>query len=213
MGKKQMKIMKVDSQTDTKAGYIASEYKVPVSAKIVKPDLTLKAPLDPALHPRCDHCSTMDIDPSFFNTFNIKVCKNCMNEHEEIYALLTKTECKKDYLLTEPELKSLRHLEKVNPHRSHWFPMQLFVRKEVEEFAINKWQSLDKLDEEFYRRESAKVARKEEKLKKRLNNLRNGVRTNEWNRKAEIIHEHEFIELDNGKSQCDCGMELEIEEI
>ena len=207
-----MKIIKIDFETDTKAGYIASNFKEPEPISIIKPNSHVKAPLDPMQHPRCKNCDTLDIDPVFFNAFHLKVCKHCISEFEEIYALLTKTECKLDYLLTEPELKSLYHLEKVNPHRSHWFPMQLFVRCEVEEFAINKWGSLDKLDAEFVRRETAKQSNKEKKYKKKLDKLRTGVRTAEWKHKTEKAHEHRYVD-DEGVSTCACGAELEYEEI
>ena len=212
MGKKSMKIVKIDFEQDTKAGYITRDSNEPRARIIEPPNSQIAAPLHPKEHPRCCKCATIDVDPSFYNTFDIKICKQCLNDNEEQYALLTKTECKKDYLLTEPELKSLKHIEKANPHRSHWFPMQLFVRQHVEAFAIEKWGSLEKMDEEFYTRETSKQARKEEKYTKNLNKLRGGIRTSEWTRKQDKVHTHHFEMKTATLSQCECGMTVEAEE-
>lgn len=45
----------------------------------------------------------MDIDPTYKNVFNCLVCNACKNAKPERYSLLTKTECKEDYLLTDRE--------------------------------------------------------------------------------------------------------------
>ena len=57
--------------------------------------------LDPKLNPRCQECNTMDIDQTFKKVFGCLVCNRCKNEKPERYSLLTKTECKEDYLLTD----------------------------------------------------------------------------------------------------------------
>jgi len=57
--------------------------------------------LDPSLNPRCQDCQTIDIDQTLKKVFGCLVCKKCQNERPERYSLLTKTECKQDYLLTD----------------------------------------------------------------------------------------------------------------
>jgi DNA-repair protein complementing XP-A cells len=121
----------------------------------------------------------------------------------EKYSLLTKTEAKEDYLLTDreyslsyvslyltdsaelrdPEL--LPHLNKPNPHKSHWHDMMLFLRFQVEEYAINtKWGSAEALDAEYERREAQKKARKESKFKEKLLDLKRKTRTDAFRRQA-----------------------------
>ena len=83
---------------------------------------------------------------------------SCKYKFPDKYSLLTKTEAREDYLLTEPELKDpelLPHLEKPNPHKSTWNNMMLFLRYQVEEYALSerKWGSAEKLDEEYQKRE------------------------------------------------------------
>jgi DNA-repair protein complementing XP-A cells len=46
----------------------------------------------------------MEIDVQMMRVFRCLVCKRCENEKPEIYSLLTKTECKEDYLLTDGRL-------------------------------------------------------------------------------------------------------------
>jgi DNA-repair protein complementing XP-A cells len=56
--------------------------------------------LDPSDNPKCIECESIDIDAILLKHFHIHVCKKCKETHSEKYALLTKTECKSDYLLT-----------------------------------------------------------------------------------------------------------------
>lgn len=57
--------------------------------------------IDPKQNPKCIHCGTTDLDEQLRNVFGIMVCGNCKKELPDKYSLLTKTECKEDYLLTE----------------------------------------------------------------------------------------------------------------
>lgn len=60
--------------------------------------------LDPSLNPKCRECQSIDIDYTYKKIFGCLVCNKCKDEHPEKYGLLTKTECKEDYLLTDREL-------------------------------------------------------------------------------------------------------------
>ncbi len=96
--------------------------------------------LDLQTRPTCENCGSPEIvDHPFKRVFGIMVCKKCEREKPEIYSLLTKTEVKEDYLLTDAELKDeelLPHLLKANPHKATYSNMMLFCRKQVEEFAF-----------------------------------------------------------------------------
>ncbi|KAK5651944.1 hypothetical protein OQA88_11486 [Cercophora sp. LCS_1] len=130
---------------------------------------------------KCRECGDMDIDFVWEETFGCAVCKGCKEKFPDKYSLLTKTECREDYLLTDPELKDpelLPHLSKPNPHKSHWHDMMLFLRYQVEEYAFGKkWGSAEALDAEFERREKEKKRRKEEKFKEKLLDLKKKTRT------------------------------------
>ncbi|KAI5301819.1 hypothetical protein KEM56_001319, partial [Ascosphaera pollenicola] len=126
---------------------------------------------------RCRECQSTDVDWKWYDTFKCAVCNPCKDKYPEKYSLLTKTEAREDYLLTEPELKDeelLPHLERPNPHKSTWNNMMLFLRFQVEEYAFSpkKWGSPEALDEEFARREALKKKQKESKFKSRLQELK-----------------------------------------
>lgn len=83
--------------------------------------------------------------------------------------------------LRDPEL--LPHLSKPNPHKSHWHDMMLFLRYQVEEYAVNqKWGSSEALDAEFEKRETDKKRRKEAKFKEKLLDLKRKTRTEAFRR-------------------------------
>lgn len=135
---------------------------------------------------KCRECGSLEIDFVWQETFGCAVCGKCKERYPERYSLLTKTEAKEDYLLTDPELKDselLPHLSKPNPHKSHWHDMMLFLRYQVEEYAFNvKWGSAEALDAEFEKREQDKKRRKEAKFKEKLLDLKRKTRTEAFRR-------------------------------
>lgn len=52
---------------------------------------------------RCWECGSPEIDWKWKEIFGCRVCEKCKRAKEEKYSLLTKTECREDYMLTERE--------------------------------------------------------------------------------------------------------------
>lgn len=50
---------------------------------------------------RCRECRSLEIDFVWEEVFHICLCNACKEKYPEKYSLLTKTECKQDYLLTD----------------------------------------------------------------------------------------------------------------
>ncbi|KAF9473305.1 hypothetical protein BDN70DRAFT_915646 [Pholiota conissans] len=151
--------------------------------------------LDPGMNPKCRECQSMDIDPTFMKVFDCLVCKSCQREKPEKYSLLTKTECKEDYLLTDPELRdeeAMPHLLKANPHASTYANMMLYLRYQVEEFAWKKWGSPEALDAEFERRTIEKKKKKNKKFEEGLRDLRKRTKEGIWQRRKDAEHKHVF---------------------
>lgn len=185
----------------------------------------LAPPLDISKAPKCYECSSLEIDPNLFLNFNqVRVCRPCQKKMPEKYSLLTKTECREDYLLTDPELKDksiLPRIEKPNPHG--FSRMQLYLRFQVEEFAWKKWGSSDGLDQEWERRETMRIQRRDKKYNKKIAEMRKKTRAEEYTRKlrnGEALgerHVHDWSaplqvqgDLHTVKRRCiDCGLETE----
>ncbi|KAG0703122.1 hypothetical protein DFH29DRAFT_803988 [Suillus ampliporus] len=151
--------------------------------------------LDPNLNPKCKECQSVDIDYTFKKIFGCLVCNKCKDEYPEKYGLLTKTECKEDYLLTDPELRDrelLPHLLKANPHKSTFANMMLFLRCQVEDFAWKKWGSPEALDAEWKRRTEEKKKKKNKKFEEGLRDLRRRTREGVWQRRKDQEHKHVF---------------------
>ncbi|WAQ82035.1 hypothetical protein PtA15_2A348 [Puccinia triticina] len=179
--------------------------------------------LDKSQNPKCTVCGSVELDIQLFQVFKVPVCRKCKNEHPERFSLLTKTECKQDYLLTDPELKDselLPHLLKPNPHQSTYSNMMLFLREQVEAYAFSerKWGSAEALDEEFERRETAKKELKNRKFEAQLRELRKKTRSNVWHRRQEAVHVHSFEAVEQPSpsgtliQKCSgCGLQNEVE--
>ncbi|RDB28512.1 DNA repair protein RAD14 [Hypsizygus marmoreus] len=157
--------------------------------------------LDPSLNPKCNECQSMDIDQTYKKVFGCLVCKKCQNGKPEKYSLLTKTECKEDYLLTDAELRDeelLPHLLKANPHASTYANMMLFLRYQVEDFAWKKWGSPEALDAEYDRRTAEKKKKKNKKFEQGLKELRKRTKEGVWQRRRDEEHKHVFGQLETG---------------
>jgi len=195
--------------------------------------------LDPARNPKCHECQTIDIDQTFRKIFGCLVCKRCQNDKPEKYSLLTKTECKEDYLLTDRESfeviynyfltaflpaelrdhEVMPHLLKANPHKSSYANMMLFLRYQVEEFAWKKWGSPEALDAEYKKRMAEKKKIKNKKFEQGLKDLRRRTKEGVWQKRKDAEHRHAYgpsVRGPDGMSQqiChECGFTYEFEEL
>nr|OQO19274.1 hypothetical protein B0A51_12719 [Rachicladosporium sp. CCFEE 5018] len=189
--------------------------------------------LDAGEKKQCRECGSLELDWQYDEFLKCQVCVTCKEKMPEKYSLLTKSEAREDYLLTDPELKDedlLPRMEKPNPHKSHWHNMMLFVRYQVEEYAFSerKWGSAEALDVEFERRKQEAKDRKDKKFKSKLNELKKRTRVEAYKRGraggggdfGDVIghgrHEHEWgrsiedPESGMSKKRCEeCGMEVE----
>lgn len=145
----------------------------------------LPPPIDVSKAPKCYECGSLEIDPDLYSNFGeVRVCRRCKKEKPEKYALLTKTECREDYLLTDPELEDkalLFRIEKPNPHG--FSRMKLYLRFQVEAYAWKKWGSPEKLDEEWEKRQENKLKRRDKRYQDLLKEMRKKTRAEEYTRR------------------------------
>ncbi|CCJ28597.1 unnamed protein product [Pneumocystis jirovecii] len=176
--------------------------------------------LDPSENIKCDECGSVELDFQLLRVFNARVCFKCKKALPDKYSLLTKTECKNDYLLTDSELRDIEilpHMKKTNPRKPEWGPMMLFLRYQIEEFAWKKWGGPEKLDIEWERRVKEKKMKKALKLQKKIEDLRKRTRTSQYIEKIkgkQEKHIHNFsLPVTNSMGltikKCSCGFEIE----
>lgn len=98
----------------------------------------------------CQFCESSDIDEFLCSNFGVKVCHGCKDKNPPNFKLITKTEAKNDYLLTEEELNDanlLPYFRCKNPRKSEWSDMKLYMKNMIENFAIQKWGSLNQIED------------------------------------------------------------------
>lgn len=152
---------------------------------------------------KCRECNSLEIDWKWQDIFSISVCNICKEMLPDKYSLLTKTEARDDYLLTDPELKDedlMPHLERPNPHKQSFHAMQLFLRLQVEAYAFSpaKWGSSEALDEEYVKRQKISKERKQKKFKNKLEDLKKRTRVEAYKR-ARLGGEAEFGQKIKGR--------------
>lgn len=141
---------------------------------------------------KCRECGSLEIDWKWEEVFGVGVCGRCKENEPEKYSLLTKTEAREDYLLTDPELRDeelFPRLERPNPHKQNWNNMQLFLRFQIEAYAFSarKWGSPAALDAEFERRQIISKERKEKKINAKFKDLKKRTRVEAYKRDRKSV--------------------------
>ena len=119
----------------------------------------------------CEACSSsIGIDPELYENFGVATCFSC-KESSEIYGIITKTQARTEYLLTDEELADstlLPSISRKNPHNPRWADMKLYLRRQVRDFAIKKHGSEDAMKEALANRTEARTDRKSKQFLKKL---------------------------------------------
>lgn len=217
----------LDSKNSTQNPLAGVYLQVPQAAKVVTYSHTDLPPVDIAdaeNNMKCRHCDSLSLDTELLKHFSYCVCRECKLARPEMYSLLTKTEVRQDYLLTDEELRDeiiIPCMSRPNPLKSTYAHMKLYLRDQVEQFAFTKWGSAEKLDEEFDRRKQLKTDQNDKKRRKKIADLRKRTRTSLWSADSAMDklqaaqHVHDFQETEDGsdgEKTCACGMTVVEEE-
>ena len=145
----------------------------------------------------CEECSDGFSNSFLLSNFDEKVCDQC-KEMKGRHSLITRTEAKTEYLLTDVDLDRreppLRCLLKKNPREYARSYMKLYLRLQVEERALEVWGSEEQLEEERARRDAQREGRKRKTFEKAIKDLRMQARSSIFNKRLTASHEHTFGE-------------------
>lgn len=148
----------------------------------------------------CKVCGSIELDDYLRKHYRVHVCSNCRESLPDRFGLITKTTAKETFLLTDEELRDtsmMPFITKPNPHKSHWSSMQLYLKEQVRAFALDKWGSLEAIEEEAQRRADLQQSQKEKKFVASLQELRRktkGVKRAQSSTTASKAHKHQFVE-------------------
>jgi DNA repair protein len=101
--------------------------------------------------PPCNVCGSLLIDDSFYDSFEISVCRQCKLGVD--YELITKHTANEEYLLTESKLKKLKYISKENPRHKNWSHMKLYLRGHCKAEALKQYGSEEAIQAEIKRRQ------------------------------------------------------------
>lgn len=175
------------------------------------------------LNDTCIVCGSVELDDFLRKNYKVNVCESCRETHQERFKLVTKTAAKDEFLLTDEELRDesrMPHILKPNPLRPTWSNMQLFLKEQVRAFAIEKWGSLEAIEEEAQKRVDVNQALKEKKFSVNLGELRRKTKLATKGGGVPKLHnhKHEFVERRTGDGQIEskcssCGFTIVSEEL
>ena len=117
-----------------------------------------------------DRCSECDVNPAeerLQALFGIRVCAGCKAKTDD-YDLITKATAVAEYLVTQGTMNLLRYAAKKNPRHSGFSTMKLFLRRDVKEKALERWGSLDAIEQERRLRDEQRAARAIEKANRAI---------------------------------------------
>ncbi|XP_018019413.1 DNA repair protein complementing XP-A cells homolog [Hyalella azteca] len=152
------------------------------------------APLVEEDRPRCIECNRTFDSSYLLKCFDHHVCDDC-RDNESKHALVTKTDARTEYLLTDTDLEKrqppLRYIVRKNPHNERWGDMKLYLKLQVEKRCLEVWGSEEALEEEIAKKAAQREVSKQKKFKKKMQELRMNVRSSLYTR-ATKSHEHEY---------------------
>lgn len=120
----------------------------------------------------CEGCQSeqVPIDPDYYDIFGVSVCYAC-KESNPLYTLITKTQARTEFLLTDEELADaslMPSLSRKNPHNPRWSDMKLYLRRQCRDFALKKFDGEAGLEAASEARSGAKSERKSKQFLKKL---------------------------------------------
>lgn len=121
----------------------------------------------------CEACESTVIDPEYYDNFHVTVCFSC-KESKPLYGIITKTQARNEYLLTDEELADsnlLPSISKKNPHNPRWADMKLYLRRQVRDFAIKKHGSEEAIKEALANRNESRTDKKSKQFLKKLKGI------------------------------------------
>ncbi|KAI9353545.1 XPA protein C-terminus-domain-containing protein [Obelidium mucronatum] len=137
----------LSTMVDTRGGFLLPEYSLEENpAAATGLELRNQPPVQIPSNAVCRECESIDLCSDLFRHYSMQVCRRCKEEFKDKYSLLTKTEAREDYLLTDSELRDqekLPHWMKKNPHKDSYANMLLYLRMHVS-LELSKRVSLNK---------------------------------------------------------------------
>ena len=117
---------------------------------------------------KCSECTgTAGIDQKLLINYKVAVCTSCRHAREEKYKLMSKTNAKEKYLLTDHQLSKLPHMKVSNPRKIGWNDMQLYLALHLRERCFARWGDEVGLEKERARRKVESDKRRRIRAKKR----------------------------------------------
>ncbi|KAI5172536.1 DNA-repair protein complementing XP-A cells [Nematocida sp. LUAm3] len=147
----------------------------------------------------CSECGNNNVDRRMHKAFGVNICYSC----KKSISLISQTIAIEEYLLTASDLRTLPHMEVPNPMEILWKPMRLYRREEVEALSREKHPSIP---QEKERRKAVQKERKHKRIQKKIDSLK---RITKKRTETEERHRHSF----DSEGKCQCGMQVEQEEI
>jgi DNA-repair protein complementing XP-A cells len=208
------------TQSSVLGGYLVStekDHDIPRKRTAVEDD----EPLDTSAT-NCVECGLEFTASLYRKQFRIALCDGCRKDNRDgKYSLITKSEAKEEYVLTDTDLDSsmggLRCIERKNPRNERWGYMKLFLLCQVEDVCYKRYGGEEGLDAEIRRRAENKIVMQQKKQKNKVAKLRKETMTSLW-KKPVVVHEHVFGPEAECKDKpgfwrksCECGFEVEFE--
>lgn len=103
-------------------------------------------------------CTSMTVDKEILEAFGEAICISC-KKGTTSYDLITKNECVSAYLIPQDALKWMKFCTRNNPLQPGWKPMKLYLRKDAEQFAKDRFGSIEAMEMEKKLREEQKFQR------------------------------------------------------
>ena len=113
----------------------------------------------------CKYCNSITLDTNIL-VFSINICTRCLILNKQEYKYIGKTKAKTEYLLNDNDIVDLKFI--VVPCKNSFHDAKLYLESQIKDKSIEKWTSLQNLEQE---KTDRLVKRLKPKKVKRVNPL------------------------------------------
>ena len=138
-------------------GFVAEKAKASLEAVTAGCQASSAAPAESL---SCRECGGGKYNQKYSEKFNVVVCNTCIKAKEELYDLVTKTNAKEEFVLGDKDLEDLGFITRKNPRKEGWQEMKLYLRLQVAQQALHRYDSLEGIDQARQRHQQGAAERK-----------------------------------------------------
>eukprot|EP01026_Neomeris_dumetosa_P040244 TRINITY_DN33218_c0_g1_i1.p3 TRINITY_DN33218_c0_g1~~TRINITY_DN33218_c0_g1_i1.p3 ORF type:complete len:176 (+),score=12.44 TRINITY_DN33218_c0_g1_i1:32-559(+) len=151
-------------------------------------------------HQGCSKCDSLSYCVQWWNSYGVQICTKCKQQEQ----LISKTQAKQKYLLSDTELGQLGVISRDNPRHKEWTQMKLHLESQVRNLSYEKYGGQIGLEVHRRNQSQAKMKRiKQQQAMKRKRECEENARIDKTRKRIQDANTYLSQQAEEGLSNRD----------